>query len=86
MYQYCRQSSFDRTDITIRQQGLTSKGGVTICDDVWIGAHSVILDGVTIGQGSVIAAGAVITKDFMPYSIIWQVCLGAVLVTEKINK
>ena len=60
---------FDRTDITIRQQGLTSKGGVTICDDVWIGAHSVILDGVTIGQGSVIAAAPVITKDFMPYSM-----------------
>ncbi len=37
--------------------------GITIGDDVWIGANAVILDGVTIGRGAVIAAGAVVTKD-----------------------
>ncbi|MFN7023561.1 MAG: acyltransferase [Pseudorhizobium sp.] len=37
--------------------------GITISDDVWIGANAVILDGVTIGKGAVIAAGAVVTKD-----------------------
>lgn len=43
---------------------------VVIEDDVWIGANATILKGVTIGRGSVIAAGAVVTKSFPPYSII----------------
>lgn len=41
-----------------------------IGNDVWIGAHAVILRGVTIGDGAVIAAGAVVTKDVEPYSIV----------------
>ncbi|MDO6764247.1 sugar O-acetyltransferase [Agarivorans sp. 1_MG-2023] len=36
---------------------------ITIGDDVWIGGHTVILAGVTVGNGSVVAAGAVVTKD-----------------------
>ncbi len=43
---------------------------VVIEDDVWIGANATILKGVTIGHGSVVAAGAVVTKSFPPYSII----------------
>lgn len=43
---------------------------VMIEDDVWCGANVTILKGVTIGRGSVIAAGAVVTKSFPPYSII----------------
>jgi serine acetyltransferase len=43
-------------------QGLTSQG-ITIGDDVWIGSHVVVLDGVTVGSRSVLAAGAVVTKD-----------------------
>lgn len=43
---------------------------VIIEDDVWCGANVTILKGVTIGQGSVVAAGAVVTKSFPPYSII----------------
>lgn len=42
---------------------------VIIEDDVWCGANVTILKGVTIGRGSVIAAGAVVTKDIPPYSI-----------------
>lgn len=48
----------------------TSKGGIVVGDDVWIGARATILDGVTIGQGAVVAAGAVVTKDVPPYSIV----------------
>ncbi|MBR4265592.1 MAG: CatB-related O-acetyltransferase [Bacteroidales bacterium] len=43
---------------------------VVIEDDVWVGANVTILKGVTIGRGSVIAAGAVVTKSCKPYSII----------------
>ncbi len=43
---------------------------VVIEDDVWCGANVTILKGVTIGHGSVVAAGAVVNKSFPPYSII----------------
>ena len=52
----------------IDQQGV-STAAVTISDDVWIGANAVVLPGVTIGRHSVIAAGAVVTKDVPPYSV-----------------
>ncbi|MCR9847511.1 acyltransferase, partial [Vibrio antiquarius] len=42
---------------------------VLIKDDVWIGANCIILPGVTIGEGAVVAAGAVVTKDIPPFSI-----------------
>ena len=70
---------FDRIDIPMRLQGTSSRGSITIEDDVWVGSHCVILDGVTIGTGSVIAAGAVVSKDVEPYSIIAGVpgkCVG----------
>ena len=43
---------------------------VTIGNDVWIGCNSVIVSGVTIGDGSVIGAGSVVTKDVEPYTIV----------------
>jgi acetyltransferase-like isoleucine patch superfamily enzyme len=43
---------------------------VKICDDAWIGAGAIILGGVTVGEGGVVAAGAVVTKDVLPYSIV----------------
>lgn len=43
---------------------------VSIGSDVWVGARTVILDGVSIGHGAVIAAGAVVTKDVPPYAIV----------------
>jgi len=52
----------------IIQQGRTSRG-IVIEDNVWIGAAVKVLDGVTIGEGSIIAAGAVVTADIPPYVI-----------------
>ena len=53
----------------IRLQGVTTQG-IVIEDDVWIGAGCKILDGVTIGKGSVIGAGSVVTKDVEPFSVV----------------
>ena len=47
-----------------------SKGDIIVEDDVWIGYRSTILSGVRIGQGAVVAAGAVVTKDVPPYAIV----------------
>ena len=44
--------------------------GVIIEDDVWIGTRAVVLAGVTIGRGAVVAAGAVVTKSVSPYAIV----------------
>jgi acetyltransferase-like isoleucine patch superfamily enzyme len=43
---------------------------VTIGHDVWIGEKAIIIDGVTIGTGAIIAAGAVVTKDVEPYAVV----------------
>lgn len=47
-----------------------SKGDIILDDDVWIGYGATIMSGVHIGQGAVIAAGAVVTKDVPPYAIV----------------
>lgn len=52
----------------IKLQGKVSRG-IVIEDDCWIGTGARILDGVTIGKGSVIGAGSVVTESIPPYSI-----------------
>jgi acetyltransferase-like isoleucine patch superfamily enzyme len=64
--------SFNRTDIPLNLQP-TRTQGITIADDVWIGARCCILDGVNIGRGAVIGAGAVVTKDIDAYSVAFGV-------------
>lgn len=54
---------------------------VVIEDDVWVGTRATILKGVTIGRGSIIAAGSVVTKSCKPYSIIGGV--PAVILKER---
>lgn len=61
--------NFTNTDQRIDQQGITTQQ-VVIGDDVWIGANSVILPGVTIGHHCVVAAGAVVTKDVPDYCVV----------------
>lgn len=59
---------FDDPNLPINQQPLTSKG-IKIEDDCWLGSGVRIMDGVTIGRGSVIGGGAVVTKDIPPMSV-----------------
>jgi len=60
-----------RTDVPInRSQPAGSARGIRIGDDVWIGTHAVVLDGVAIGDGSVVAAGSIVTRDVPPRAIV----------------
>lgn len=52
------------------EQEANSKGDIIIDDDVWIGLDAKIMSGIHIGQGAVVAAGAVVTKDVPPYAIV----------------
>lgn len=62
--------AYARRDIPIAKQGfLPSKGGVTIGDDVWIGANAVLLDGASVGRGAIVAAGAVVMGTVPDYEI-----------------
>ncbi len=66
---YSENHVFDDLKSLIREQGLTRKG-IVIEDDCWLGTGCIILDGVTVGRGSVVAAGCVVTKSVPPYSIL----------------
>ena len=59
----------ERTDIPIVDQPLDLRGGITIEDNVWIGAHTTIMDGVTVGHDAIIGAGSVVLKDVPPYGV-----------------
>jgi acetyltransferase-like isoleucine patch superfamily enzyme len=61
--------NFDRTDVPMKEQGVT-RSTIVIEDDCWLGANSSVLAGVRIGRGSIVATGAVVTKDVPPYSIV----------------
>jgi len=55
-----------------------NKGDIVIGNDVWIGYEAVILSGVTVGDGAVIGARAVVTKDVPPYTIVGGVPAGPI--------
>lgn len=59
----------ERLDLPMMEQGLYSKGPVVIKDDVWLGAGAIVLDGVRIGKGCIVGAGAVVTKDLPDYAV-----------------
>jgi acetyltransferase-like isoleucine patch superfamily enzyme len=72
-YVGCCGHKMDRTDVPMQCQGPDSKGGVTVGDDVWIGTHAVVLDGVTVGRGAVIGACSLVTRDVPEYAIAFGV-------------
>lgn len=61
---------FDRLDVPMRLQGYHPPEPVTIGDDVWLGARAIIMPGVSIGRGAIVAAGAVVTHDVPAYAIV----------------
>lgn len=65
-----RNHRFDRTDVPMMKQGFEEEKPVYIGDDVWIGDRVIILPGVHVGNGCIIAAGSVVTKDVAPYTVV----------------
>ena len=67
---YTKNHRIDSMDTAIKYQGETEEIPVYIGDDCWICARSIILPGVKIGRGCVVAAGAVVTKDVPDYCVV----------------
>lgn len=67
---YTQNHNHDRTDIPMIAQGYEEEKPVVIGDDVWIGSRVTILPGVHIGEGAIIGASSVVTKDVPAYSIV----------------
>lgn len=65
-----RNHEFKRTDVSIGSQGSTERKPTIIENDVWIGCQVLMMPGRTIKQGSIIAGGCVLCKDFPEYSIV----------------
>lgn len=61
---------YDIPGLRIWDSGRGDRHMVCVKDDVWIGHGAIVLSGVTVGCGSIVAAGAVVTKDVPPYSIV----------------
>ena len=60
---------FDRKDVPILIQGCTKRGGIVVGNGVWIGAHTTVLDGVSIGEGAIVGANSMVKEDLPPFSV-----------------
>ena len=61
--------AFERRDIPMQEQGIAKCAAVTLEDDVWLGTQVVVLPGVRIGRGAIVAAGSVVNRDIPSYEI-----------------
>lgn len=67
---YTRGHKYDRTDVPMQKQGMGDVRPVVIEDDVWIGRRVIIMPGIVVGNGSIIGAGAVVTKDVPSFAVV----------------
>lgn len=67
---YTQNHRFDRLDVTMNEQGFQEEKPVLIGNDVWIGGDVTILPGVKIGNGAILGARAVVTKDVPDYAVV----------------
>ena len=67
---YAQNHKFSDKNVLIYKQGYDEEKGVVLEDDIWIGRRVIILPGVTVKKGTVIGAGAIVTKSFPEYSVI----------------
>ncbi len=59
-----------RLDVPMIEQGDYSRAPTVIEDDVWIGARAIVMPGVSIGSGAIVGAGAVVTRDVAPRTVV----------------
>ncbi|MEG1313563.1 MAG: acyltransferase [Bacilli bacterium] len=62
--------NFSSIDIPMNAQGNSAPKRVVIGNDVWIGTRVIILPGVQVGDGAIIGAGSIVTKDIEPYAVV----------------
>lgn len=67
---FSQNHNFDRIDIPMMLQGHKDRQITSIEDDAWIGRRAMVLPGRTIGRGSIIGAGSIVTKDIPPMAIV----------------
>jgi len=75
-YTYVAAGGSYRTDdktVPIKRQGFLKKGGSRIENNVWIGAHSMVMDGVTIGSGTVVGAYSFVNHSLPPMTYAWGI-------------
>jgi maltose O-acetyltransferase len=65
-----RNHAHESTETPMRLQGFQTDRPITIENDVWIGSRVILLPGITVGKGSIIGAGSVVTKNVSPYTIV----------------
>ncbi len=68
VYIWSQNHNFSDKKKIIKEQGYVFKS-VSIGDDVWLGANAIVLPGIEIGTGAVVSAGAVVTKNLLPYTV-----------------
>jgi acetyltransferase-like isoleucine patch superfamily enzyme len=66
---YRKQNTFN-IKVVDKDSSFQENKPIEIGNDVWIGARVIILDGVKIGTGAIIASGAIVTRDVPPYSVV----------------
>ncbi len=60
----------DQLDTPFKEQGMFPQGGVAVADNVWFGSHVQVLDGVSIGSGSIIGASTLVNKQVEDYAVV----------------
>ena len=70
LFAISRNHEFEDISVSMAKQGKRKDQPIIIEDDVWIGARVIILPGITIGTGSIVGAGSVVTKNVAPFSIV----------------
>lgn len=85
VYLFSENHKFDNPDLPVVVQGETRKG-VVVEDGVWICSRAVILDGITIGKNSIVAAGSIVNRDVPAYSIVGGVPAKVIKVRKETIK
>jgi len=67
---YTLMHRFESRTVPVRDQGYHELAPVVIGSDVWVGSRSLIMPGVTIGDGAIVGAGSVVTRDVEPWAIV----------------